>query len=167
VREGVLVGLLDGGLFGLEVLDDVAIHIDLLVGVAEFLADAFDLLGVSGRGGGGVLERSAATALQLLAGDLLRQLLILLLKGVDQLAVDLRQPLDLAVLLHLLPPLLHRLPLVLVVTHAASHVNISMRKMPPLPNRKGNPQPTSKPLIELVSNRILIPTRYNSIERVR
>lgn len=40
--------------------------------------------------------------------------------------------------------------------------------MPPLPNRRQNAPPAiSKPLIELVSNRIIIPQRYNSIERVR
>ena len=42
-----------------------------------------------------------------------------------------------------------------------------IRKMPPLPNRKPTPNGSNKPLIELVSNRMLIPQRYNSIERPR
>lgn len=45
-----------------------------------------------------------------------------------------------------------------------------MRKMPPLPNRKpaiASNNNSNGPLIELISNRMLIPQRYNSIERPR
>ena len=45
--------------------------------------------------------------------------------------------------------------------------NIMIRKMPPLPNRKHIPNASNKPLIELISNRMLMPQRYNSIERPR
>ncbi len=42
-----------------------------------------------------------------------------------------------------------------------------MRKMPPLPTKKSINNANNKPLIELVSARIALPQRYNSIERVR
>jgi len=39
-----------------------------------------------------------------------------------------------------------------------------IRKMPPLPNKRNTNPP--RPTMEIVSNKINIPTRYNSIERV-
>ncbi len=41
-----------------------------------------------------------------------------------------------------------------------------MRKMPPLPTKKSINN-NNKPFMELVSARIALPQRYNSIERVR
>ena len=41
-----------------------------------------------------------------------------------------------------------------------------MRKMPPLPNRKIQANNPTKPLIEIISNKLVVPQRYNSIERV-
>lgn len=41
-----------------------------------------------------------------------------------------------------------------------------MRKMPPLPNKKSIIS-QNKPMIEIVSARIALPQRYNSIGRVR
>jgi|LakMenEpi03Aug12_release.lakeMendotaPanAssembly.Ray.scaffolds.fasta_scaffold3961143_1 hypothetical protein len=41
---------------------------------------------------------------------------------------------------------------------------IMSRKIPPLPNRKGN-LPPPRPMMELISKKIPLPQRYNSIER--
>jgi hypothetical protein len=59
--------------------------------------------------------------------------------------------------------------LLLIYKTIILRIGFTMRRMPPLPNRKGTTASNApnKPLIELVSCKLPIPHRYNSIERVR
>jgi hypothetical protein len=123
----VLVSVIERSFIGFEFLHYVAVHVDLFVGVAQFLANTLDLfLIVFGR----VFERGApSAALQFLLGDLFGQLLILLLERFDQFSVNLSQSLNFAVLLEFLPTFFSGLALVFVIANATAHdKNIMMRK---------------------------------------
>lgn len=106
--------------FGFQSLHNPFVHINLFVGIGQFLSDTFYLFVIFGR----ALGCCDFSAFQTLLGDLLGKLLILLLQGIDKLSVDLGQSLYLPIFFHLLRmrTLRRMIICILIITNTSPHL---------------------------------------------